>query len=394
MPNSQTRLLRAAALPDNFTRSLYKIAPYKGCGHGCRYCDGRAERYYVEGDFECDIEIRRNIPQRLEAELPTLRERGIIAFGSGVTDPYQPLEATEGLMGRCAEILADSPFPFPALVMTKSSLALRDLPLWEKVKDRAGFILLVSISSLDESIRRVMEPGASSFQARLDMLKAFKEAGCIVGILAMPLLPGISDNEASIRRLYTACVDIGTDFVLPGGLTLRPGRQKDFFLKSLGSYRPNLLKKTEELYSEEKVSGSPRKEVSGALFARTAYISKEYAMPYLLPFEKFARILPKHDSIHLLFRDMGELYKERGIDTRPLLKSADSFDSWLIGLRRVFRRKRSLPQDWLELRFDEAMENGELDQVIGNERLAHFTKAILQKKILFDYSTLKIIKGC
>ena len=252
MPNSQTRLLRAAALPDNFTRSLYKIAPYKGCGHGCRYCDGRAERYYVEGDFECDIEIRRNIPQRLEAELPTLRERGIIAFGSGVTVPYQPLEATEGLMGRCAEILADSPFPFPALVMTKSSLALRDLPLWEKVKDRAGFILLVSISSLDESIRRVMEPGASSFQARLDMLKAFKEAGCIVGILAMPLLPGISDNEASIRRLYTACVDIGTDFVLPGGLTLRPGRQKDFFLKSLGSYRPDLLKKTEELYSEEK----------------------------------------------------------------------------------------------------------------------------------------------
>ncbi len=67
------KLLKPADLPDSFTRSLYKIAPYKGCGHGCCYCDGRAERYYVEGDFEQDVEIRRAVPDRLAEELPKLR---------------------------------------------------------------------------------------------------------------------------------------------------------------------------------------------------------------------------------------------------------------------------------------------------------------------------------
>jgi len=384
------KLLKPADLPENFTRSLYKIAPYRGCAHGCRYCDGRAERYYVEGDFERDIVIRPDIPDRLAAELPNVRERGMIAFGSGVTDPYQPLEMQQDITGSCARLLSDSRKPLPALVMTKSSLALRDLGHWTSVNKRGGFVLLVSLTSLDEELREVMEPGASSFASRLDMMRDFKKAGCVVGVLAMPLLPGLSDDEASIRGLYSACADIGVDFVMPGGLTLRPGRQKDFYLEALRRYRPDLLDATRALYGEERPSGSPRASASRELFSRICPIRLEYSLPYLLPHKTFARFLPPHDSLRLLFQDMLELYSERGTDTSALVRSATSYDAWLLSLRRAFRHKRTLPDDWIEERFAEATHNGEIDAVLHNERLFLFVSAILRDGARLDYLTLKL----
>lgn len=194
--------------------------------------------------------MRDAIPNRLAAELSAVRELGIVSFGSGVTDPYQPLELGHDITGRCAELLAEAARPLPAQVMTKSSLALRDLPLWRRVNERASFILLVSLTSIDEALREVMEPGASSFASRPDTLRRFKEAGCATGVLAMPLLPGLSDGEESIRALYAACVDVGVDFVMPGELTLRPGRQKDFYLTALKAWRPGLLEPTRTLYRE------------------------------------------------------------------------------------------------------------------------------------------------
>jgi len=389
-----TKLLKPADLPDNFTRSLYKIAPYRGCGHGCRYCDGRAERYYVEGDFERDVEIRRSIPDRLEAELGAVRESGMVAFGSGVTDPYQPLEQVEGLTGGCAELLAgyaaEGRGPrLSALVMTKSSLARRDLAAWRRVNVGAGFVLLVSLTSLDEELREAMEPGASSFSERLDTMHEFKEAGCAVGVLAMPFLPGLSDGVDSIRRLYAACAEIGVDFVMPGGLTLRPGRQKEFYLDKLRAFRPDLVEPTRELFKEERPSGSPTKAAAKALFGRVDEARRGFEMPYLLPHKVFARLLPPHDSLRILFRDMLELYEERNIDTRRLRIAADRYDDWLLQLRRFYRRRRSLPKDWLEARFAEAAASGELARILGNERLAGFSREVLSGARL-DYPSLKL----
>jgi DNA repair photolyase len=387
---SEAKLLRPADLPENFTRSLYKIAPYKGCGHGCRYCDGRAERYYVEGDFERDVEIRGGIPSRLASELPGLRERGMVSFGSGVTDPYQPLERDNNITGACAAILAATERPIPAQVMTKSSLALRDLPLWKALNARSGFVLLVSLTSMDEDLRSVMEPGASSFGERLAMLKAFKEAGCATGVLAMPFLPFLSDGESSMRELYAACAEVKVDFVMPGGLTLRPGRQKDFYMNALAAYRPDLVEKTRSLFAEERASGAPYSWASAALGARFSSIQAESGIPYLLPHRLFARFTPAHDSLRLLFRDMLELYAARGVDTKALERSASAYDEWLLGLRRAFRRKRSLPDNWLEERFAEASKDGELDRVLANERLAAFAAKVNLEGARLDYSSLKL----
>jgi len=394
------QLLKPADLPDNFTRSLYKIAPYRGCGHGCRYCDGRAERYYVEGDFEKDIVIREDIPELLAADLPKVRERGFVAFGSGTTAPYQPLEAQEIIPGRCAALLAaradaaargKADFALPAMVMTKSALALRDLPLWSRVNAASGFLLMVSITSLDEGLRAAMEPGASSFAERLSLLKTFKEAGCAVGALAMPFLPGLSDTEESIRALYEAVSAIGVDFVMAGGVTLRPGRQKDFYLNALGSYRPDLLEPTAALFSNEKESGAPWSSAENKLRARIAHVSRDFDLPWLLPHAVYSRILPAHDSLRLLFRDMLELYGAKGVDTSALRSGAKRYDAWLVEQRRSFRRRRNESYRVLEEALPKAEASGELGKVLDNPKLSRFVGAIVREGAIFDYRSLRLV---
>lgn len=389
-------LLKPADLPDNFTRSLYKVAPYRGCAHGCRYCDGRAERYYVEGDFERDIVVRKTIPERLAHDLPTCRERGIVAFGSGTTDPYQPLESTEDITGACAALLSSpqvNSLGLPAMVMTKSALALRDLDHWKAVNEAGGFLLMVSLTSMDEGLREIMEPGASTFRERLALLKKFKEAGCAVGILAMPFLPGLSDGAASISGLYSEALAIGVDFIMPGGLTLRPGRQKDLYLATLGSYRPDLLDSTNALYMEERPSGWPCKAATSELMARIDPIRRESGLPWLLPHSIHARMLPAHDSFRILLRDMLELYGDKAIATASLRESAEAYDAWLISKRREFRRKRSLSKEWLDERLPLALESGELAVVLDNSKLLHFASSVLRDGARLDYRTLKLVQG-
>jgi len=280
MSSSANRALLRGDLPDSFTHGLYRLAPFRGCAHGCRYCDGRAERYYVEGDFEKDIIVRGGIPEALAAELPRLREEGMIVFGSGTTDPYQPCELRENITGRAAALLARPLQATPRLsasVLTKASLA---------------------------------EPGGSPFAERFRMLKRFKEAGMATGILAMPLLPGLSDSRASLAGLYEAAKEAGVDFLMPGGLTLRPGRQKELYLKTLAASHPELLEATLELYREERASGAPLRSYREGLQAMTMELATEQELPFLLPHGVQARLLPPHDSFRILLRDMVELYAQ------------------------------------------------------------------------------------
>ncbi len=386
---SARRALGRGDLPDNFTRSLYKLSPYRGCAHGCRYCDGRAEKYYVEGDFERDIVLRDWLPESLAGELPRLREPGMVAIGSGTTDPYQPVEAEERIVGRCGELLADA--GMPVTVMTKSDLVLRDLPAWRRTNEKSLFVLLVSITTLREDVREAFEPGASPVGARLEAMRAFKAAGCAVGALAMPFLPGITDDEEGIRALYEELAAVGVDFVMPGGLTLRPGRQKDLYLDTLGECRPDLLASTRDLYREDRPSGRPVREAEESLHRRIAAVRRDFRIPFLLPHRVYERALPDYDSFRVLLRDMAELYSDRGIDTRPLRGAADRYDRWLIGQRRSFRRRRSLPGSWLADRFGEAQGNGELDAILDNERLAGFSRSVLRQGATLDYESLRLV---
>ncbi|HUX43029.1 MAG TPA: radical SAM protein [Rectinemataceae bacterium] len=393
MRTNRPKALLRADLPDPFTHGLYRLAPYRGCAHGCRYCDGRAERYYVLGDFEKDIIIRKDIPEALAEELPRMREEGMVVFGSGTTDPYQPCELVEDISGRAARLLATPPAGTPRLsasVLTKASLAERDIEAWAGVNSKSGFLILASITSLDESLRELMEPGSAPFAERFRMLKRFKEAGCATGILAMPLLPGLSDSRQSIASLYEAAVEAGVDFLMPGGLTLRPGRQKELYIKTLAAARPELLDFTLELFREERPSGAPSRSYRKGLEALAIGVANEYDLPFLLPHRVHAGLLPAHDSFRVLLRDMVELYRLKGIGTRPLEAAADRYDAWLVGLRRYFRRQRSLPSSWLPERFESAVADDELDRVLDNPRLSAFARAVLVEGAILDYRNLRL----
>lgn len=408
--------LKKGSLSDYFTNSLYGCATYRGCSHGCRYCDGRAERYYVEGDFEKDIEARREMPERLARELCREREhaadgrRCLVSVGSGVTDVYQPLEKSELITRRCAGVFASDADAagiknlqtpaYPVLLITKSALILRDFELWKQVHRRRGFILLLSITPMVEELRREVEPGASTMEERWKTAETFIEAGIPVGILAMPLLPGLTDSPEALQGLYDRAANTGVSFVMPGGLTLRPGRQKEFYLQGIRKLPESicrespeaLLKSCQELYGENRRSGAARRSYTRELFSRIGPIMKERFMPFLLPHRVYRTMVPDYEALHILFSHMRELYGAAGTDTAPLRAASDRYALWLKEERSHLRRRRSLSGEWIDFRFRELFGSGELENVLQNRKLSAFCRE-LQEGAVFDYPSLSLGPG-
>jgi DNA repair photolyase len=387
-PRDVHAALRKSLLIDSFLCCRFSFSPYMACGHGCRYCDGRAERYWVEGDFERDIVVRQNLPQLLRRELPRLRERAPVGIGSGITDAYQPLERRQGLMRECAAILADH--RFPVTVLTKSSLVCRDIDLWEKVNRGSSFILNMSIATLDETVRRRFEPGASPIAARLATLREFRNRGMSVGVMAMPLLPFISDGEQDIRALVSAMKEAGAAFVMAGGLTLRPGRQKDFFMTHLAEAYPSLIERYREIFAEERPSGACTRRYADGLAGRAAAAVRDAGVPFLLPHALYRERVPLYDELHLLLTHMAELYAARNVPVGGLKNAARRYSDWLLGKKRIFNRKRSMRQEELEEETRALFAADGARTLLENEKLAAFLRSVALERRVFDYITLSL----
>ena len=381
------KAIKKSDLANPFMAGKYAFSPYMACQHGCIYCDGRAEKYYVEGDFDRDIVIRKNLPDILREELPKLREKGTIAIGSGISDAYQPIEKEEKLMRACAAIIADQ--GFPVSIMTKSSLILRDIDLWEKINERAGLCITVSLTFLDDELREIFEPGASPVSERLAVLETCKKKGIHTGVTAMPFLPFISDTRENLDRLFSRLYELGVDYILPGGLTLRPGRQKDLFLGVIKSRFPGLLHNYEKLYSENRPSGSPVSAASKDFFRRVMAVLSRYPIPLNIPHSIYKKTLPSYDSVYILLCHLMELYSHRGIDTKPLYAGLKRYSQWLLEEKKVFNRKRSLTGEYLEDKFKTLLKSGEIFSVFRNEKLAGFISSLVLEDKTFDYVDLK-----
>jgi DNA repair photolyase len=391
--------LRRGPLADPFTYSLYACAPYRGCGHGCAYCDGRAEKYYVEGEFDRDIVIREDLPERLARELPSLREWGPVSLGSGVTDSYQPCEREHRVTRQLAKALSSMPDhrdmggmgPLPVVILTKSAGILDDLDVWSRVNARSAVLVLVSITSLDEGLRRDFEPGASSFEDRLDVLKRFKAAGCLTGALTMPFLPGINDGIDSMHRLFAALKALRVDFALSGGLTLRPGRQKEHFFRVLQDTRPELMDEHRKIYREERASGAPLRSYQLELMAKINEARRGLELPWMLPHRDLRRLLEPHDELAVLFRQMIELFRGRGVDIKRLSSALTRYEAWLKERRTEFRRHRKLPSNWLSERLRSALTCSELAQVLDNRKLTDFAGRVILDRAILDPLTLRLV---
>jgi DNA repair photolyase len=380
--------LRKAVLPEPFFASRYSFSPYMACGHGCAYCDGRAERYWVEGEFDRDIVVRTNIADRLDHDLSRVRERAPVSVGSGISDAYQPVEERLGLMRQSAEVLLRH--RFPASVLTKSSLVCRDLDLWRRVNAAGGFTLSVSLVFADDATREIFEPGASPVEDRAATLRAFKAAGCGAGVYAMPLLPWISDTPEALDRLLALCRGAGADFVIPAGLTLRPGRQKEFFLERLGTAYPDLVPRYRELYGEDRTSGSCRPAYGREICARFARAVESAGIPTQIPHRLYRDRLPLYDELYVLLCHMVGLYERRGTEAGRLKAAAARYGAWLSGRKRVFNRRRGETQAALEDELRGDFASGRMDTLLGNPKLAGFLREVAIGRRTFEYLSLRL----
>ena len=380
--------LRKSLLVNGFNLGKYGFSPYAACGHACAYCDGRAEKYFVEGDFGTDIVIRRNLPEVLDAELAKLREPGIVSIGSGISDPYQPVEADEHIMERCAHLIAQH--GYAATLLTKSALVLRDIEIWQEVHAKRGFVLMLSLVFTDDTERRVFEPGAGSVEERLEVVRQFRAAGIPVCILAMPLLPYIADTNENADMLFKTLSDLGVNCIVPGGLTLRPGRQKETYLEVIRQHYPHLSIQYEELYRENRQSGACVAAYSKDCMQRMAGLLAPLNIPLALPHNLYKNLLPIYDEVLILMEHMEYLYANRGIAVAALNSSRVKYAAWLESEKRSFNRRRSMPYQAIEEKLRALARTNELEKVIGNGKLARFLCQIIIERKTFDYLTLKL----
>ena len=209
---------------------------YRGCSHGCIYCDSRSKCYQFTHDFE-DIEVKQNAPELLEEALQKKRKRCMIGTGS-MCDPYIPLEKELGLMRRCLEII--DRYNFGATLITKSDLVLRDLDILTRINNKTKAVVQMTLTTADDDLCRKIEPGVCPTSRRFEVLCACRDAGIPTVVWFSPLLPFINDTQQNIDGIIDYCVRAGVHAILCFGigLTLREGN-REYFYKALDRLFPS-----------------------------------------------------------------------------------------------------------------------------------------------------------
>jgi len=238
------RVPAVSAMPFDWT-----VNPYRGCSHACVYCFARGTHEYLDmdagNDFDSQIVVKINVADVLAREVRRGSwARETVALGTN-TDPYQRAEGRYALMPGIIGALTESGTPFS--VLTKGTLIRRDLPLLREAKQQVPVSLAMSIAVADESLRAAIEPGAPSFQARLETVRAAREAGFRVTVFLMPIVPHLTDSVAVLDDALRRIAEAGAGRVVWGAMHLRPG-VKPWFLQWLAREHPELVSSYHGLY--------------------------------------------------------------------------------------------------------------------------------------------------
>ena len=238
------------SVPGGALPFAHTVNPYRGCTHACNYCFARPTHRYLElnarEDFEREIVVKVNVPERLRAEVRRPSWKGeTIALGTN-TDPYQWVEGRYRLTRSIWEVLLEA--RNPCSVLTKSPLLLRDLDLFGELVEVTDFTASLSIPTLDERAWRATEPGTPNPRKRIEAVAELSRAGIPCGVLVAPLMPGINDSPEQVEEILRLCGEAGAVSVTGLGLHLK-GEVREIFLDWLRSYRPDLLDRYEGLYA-------------------------------------------------------------------------------------------------------------------------------------------------
>ena len=218
----------------------YGMNIYRGCSHGCIYCDSRSTCYQFSHAFE-DIEVKQNAPELLEQALKSKRQKGMIGTGS-MSDPYMHCEEQLKLTRKCLEIIYK--YGFGAAVQTKSDRILCDIDLLEEINRRAKSVVQITLTTWDKKLCQIIEPNVCNTQRRIEALEAMRERGIPTVVWLTPILPFINDTEENILTILNACAQVKVKGIIcfDMGLTLREG-DREYYYAALDRHFPGLKEK-------------------------------------------------------------------------------------------------------------------------------------------------------
>lgn len=239
---------------------------YRGCSHGCIYCDSRSRCYHMEHAFE-DIEVKENAVDLLAHALKHKRQKCMIGTGS-MTDPYIPLEMELENVRKALSLIYEYGFGFT--VITKSNRILRDLDLLQKINEKTKCVVQMTLTTYDEELCRRIEPHVCTTAERFAVLKRMRDAGIPTVVWLTPVLPFINDTEANLSGILDMCAEAGVCGVINYGmgLTLREGN-REYFYKQLDRLFPGLKEKYIRTYGNRYVVESPNSGSLMKLFHQT-----------------------------------------------------------------------------------------------------------------------------
>ena len=221
------------------------INVYRGCTHGCIYCDSRSLCYQNPQPFE-DIEVKENAPQLLEAALRSRRKRCMIGTGA-MCDPYIHAEAELRITRRCLELI--SRYEFGAAVLTKSDLIMRDIDLLDEINRKTRAVVQMTLTTADEELCRIIEPNVCTTARRFEVLCEMRGRGIPTVVWFSPLLPFINDTEENVLKIVDYASRAGCYGVMcfGMGLTLREGN-REYFYAALDRHFPGLRERYEQRF--------------------------------------------------------------------------------------------------------------------------------------------------
>ncbi|WP_081416804.1 Rv2578c family radical SAM protein [Arthrobacter castelli] len=261
------RVTATSSMPFEWT-----INPYRGCSHACVYCFARKTHTYLDldagPDFDSQLVVKVNAGQVLAAELAKPSWRGAhVAMGTN-TDPYQRAEGRYQLMPQIISALADSGTPFS--ILTKGTLLGRDIPLLKEASRQVDIGMGISLALTDPSLAKRLEPGTPAPKARLQLVSRLRDAGLPCGVMAMPILPWLTDGDEALDSLFARLAAAGATGVTAGPLHLRPGA-REWFMTWLAKEHPQLVGRYRRLYGRGAYAP---KEYRQWLESRVAYFKK------------------------------------------------------------------------------------------------------------------------
>ena len=213
---------------------------YRGCTHGCIYCDSRSNCYQMNHDFE-DIEIKLNAPEMLERALIKKRKKCMIGTGA-MCDPYLHLEKDLQYTRKCLEII--DKYGFGVSILTKSDMILRDLDVLKSIHSKSKCVVQMTLTTADNNLCKIIEPNVSTTSERFEVLKIMRDNGIPTVVWLDPFLPFINDTQENLRELIDMCIEAKVHGILCFGigLTLREGN-REYFYQKLDQHFPGMKEK-------------------------------------------------------------------------------------------------------------------------------------------------------